>query len=142
MLTESLRKYPPAAIHVRFVSEAYECIEANMRLPKGMMIVIPVYAIHHDPEHYEQPEEFLPERFSPEETKKRPSCTFIPFGDGPRNCIASRFGMMQTKIGLAMLLKHFKFAACDRTPPMPMHFSPSKPILSPPDGLWLNIEAM
>lgn len=41
-----------------------------------------ILGIHHDPEFYPDPEEFIPERFSPEEVKKRPSCSFLPFGDG------------------------------------------------------------
>lgn len=70
------------------------------------MALIPVYAIHHDSEIYEKPEGFRPERFSAEEVKNRPSGSFLSFGDGPRGCIAMRFGMMEAQIGLMMLLKH------------------------------------
>lgn len=116
---ESLRKYPPGGNIARIVTKAYECAEASMVMREGLMVLIPVYAIHHDPEFYENPEELRPERFSAEEVKKRPSGSFLSFGEGPRGCIAKRFGMMEAQIGLMMLPKHYKFSACDRTPPMP-----------------------
>lgn len=140
--TESLRKYPPAGSIVRVVTKDYECAEARMVLREGMSILIPVYAIHHDPDIYPEPEEFRPDRFSPEEIRKRPSCSFLPFGDGPRNCIGQRFGMMEARIGLVMLLKNFKFGTCDRTPSMPLQFAEKKLILTPLDGIRLNVQSV
>lgn len=124
----------------RVVTKDYDCAEAKMVFRKGMSIVIPVYGIHHDPDIYAQPEEFRPERFSAEEVKKRPSCSYLPFGDGPRNCIGLRFGMMQARIALVLLLQHFQFTTCDRTLAFPMKISADKFILSPIDGVWLHIE--
>lgn len=44
-----------------------------------------------------------------EENKhSRPQYTHLPFGEGPRNCIGARFGLMQTKTALAMILDKFK----------------------------------
>lgn len=42
-----------------------------------MLLMIPVYAIHHDPDFYTDPECFIPERF---ETKDRDPNLFMPFG--------------------------------------------------------------
>ena len=46
--------------------------------------------IQHDPEYYPNPEKFDPERFSEANKSKRRPCTFLPFGDGPRNCIGMK----------------------------------------------------
>lgn len=103
--------------------------------------MIPAYAIHHDPEYYPDPEKFIPERFEPEQVKSRPNCTFLPFGDGPRNCIGLRFGMLQARVGLITLLKSFEFSASSKTT-IPLKISAKHLVLSPTDGLWLNVRAL
>jgi cytochrome P450 family 6 len=52
-----------------------------------MKVFIPVYAIQRDPDIYPDPDTFDPERFEEENIKQRSSSFYLPFGDGPRNCI-------------------------------------------------------
>lgn len=117
----------------------YKIPDSNMMIEKGISVVIPVYAIHHDPEYYPDPETYDPERFSPDETKKRHPMAWLAFGEGPRNCIAMRFGMMQTRIGIISLLRNFTFSTCAGTP-IPMVFGPSPIVLSSKDCIHLKIE--
>ena len=126
---------------VRRATKDYRIDEVNFTMPKGTLVLIPIYAIHHDPEYYPKPEEFNPDRFTPEEINNRPSSSWIPFGDGPRNCIAMRFGIMQAKVGLVTLLKHFAFSPSDRTE-VPLRFSVKDMILTPVGGMWLNVKSM
>lgn len=78
------------------------------------MVFIPAYAIHHDPEIYPNPSVFNPDRFTPEEQVKRSPYANLSFGQGPRNCIGLRFGILQAKVGLAMMLKNFRFEPCEK----------------------------
>ena len=77
----------------------------DLRVTAGTEIVIPVYSIHHDPDVWPEPEEFKPERFY--KNKDWNQMGWLPFGNGPRNCIGLRFAEMEYKKTLVRLLKHF-----------------------------------
>lgn len=140
-INESLRKYPPGANLIRSVTKDYHVPDSELVFRKGMNVMIPVYAIQHDPEYYPDPERFDPDRFSAEETARRRPFTFMPFGEGPRICIAARFGILETKIGLATLLMNFKFSRCSKSV-VPLVISPKHAILTPAGGLWLKVEKL
>lgn len=59
----------------------------DLVIPKGTTIMIPVYAIHHDPTYYPDPYKFDPERFTDNKINTKNNYTFMPFGEGPRMCI-------------------------------------------------------
>lgn len=86
-LTETLRKYPPATVLMRESTIAYKVPEDDILIAKGEKLIIPIYNIHMDSKYYPEPQKFDPGRFTQEEKDKRPSCTYIPFGEGPRLCL-------------------------------------------------------
>jgi cytochrome P450 family 6 len=136
-----MRKYPPVPNLIRVVTENYRVPNSKVVLNKGVTVLIPVYAIHHDPEIYESPNVYDPDRFTPENEANRHSCAFLPFGEGPRNCIGLRFGLMQARIGLAMLLNNFKFELSDKSSGT-LEFAKETPILTPIGGIWLKAEKL
>ena len=81
----------------------------DLEVPKGMIVAVPVYAIHHDPNIWPEPEKFNPYRFTPEEKAKHGPYDWMPFGAGPRNCIAMRFALLEVKVAAAYLLQKYKF---------------------------------
>ncbi|KAJ3644190.1 hypothetical protein Zmor_026860 [Zophobas morio] len=137
VVNETLRKYPPLPNLSRICTKNYTVPGTNLVIEKGTAVLIPVMGIHHDPEYYPNPEKFDPERFSDVNKKERHSCAFIPFGEGPRICIGLRFGMLQTKVGLSVLLKNYKFSLNSKTQ-LPLKFNPTTFILSPVGGMWLD----
>ncbi|XP_058449379.1 uncharacterized protein LOC131429329 [Malaya genurostris] len=140
-INESLRKYPPGANLIRSVTKDYLVPDTDTIFKKGMSVMIPVYAIHHDAEYYPDPERYDPERFSIDESAKRKPFTFMPFGEGPRICIAARFGLLETKIGLATLLLNFSFSRCSKSV-VPLVISPKHAVLTPAGGLWLKVDKL
>lgn len=89
-LSETLRKFPPGPFIIRKALNDYKIPNSEFVIEKDQQIMIPVSGFHYDSEYWEDPEEFNPDRFSVQESAKRPNLAFLPFGAGPRNCIGLR----------------------------------------------------
>jgi cytochrome P450 family 6 len=141
LISESLRKYPPASNLIRCVTNDYKVPDSDVVFPKDLLVMIPVYAIQHDPENFKDPEQYDPDRFAPENEANIRPYSFLPFGEGPRNCIGLRFGMMQARVGLVALLSRFRFTLSPKML-VPLKFSTKSMILCPEGGLWLIVEEL
>lgn len=80
VINESMRKYTPGNVLLRECTKEYRVPDTNHVIDKGINLMLPMHAIHNDPEFFPDPDKFDPERFSPEEVKKRNPFTFLPFG--------------------------------------------------------------
>lgn len=92
-----MRKYPPAPVFLRKCTKSY-AVSDSVTLPEGMSVLIPCYGLHKDPEYFPEPEVFDPDRFNEENRSKIWDYTYIPFGDGPRNCIGGYFEYLNENI--------------------------------------------
>jgi cytochrome P450 len=103
VVKESMRVLPPVPMHPRLVAEETEL--AGHRLVPGTELFLSIFHMHHDPDLFEQPERFLPDRWS----RIKPSpYEYNPFSAGPRMCIGASFATMEIKIVLATLLQQFR----------------------------------
>ena len=103
-------------------------------LPSGLMIGMPVFFTHRDPKNFPNPEKFDPENFLPERVAARHPYAYIPFSAGPRNCIGQKFAMLEVKMVLSTILRHFELHATGDVPtPLPQI------ILRPENGVQLRI---
>nr|AGJ51946.1 cytochrome P450 CYP6BK18 [Dastarcus helophoroides] len=139
VIDETLRKYPPLAFITRQCVKDYKIPGEDTILETGTRVFIPILGIHYDKEHYREPEKFDPERFSEENSQKRHQYAHIPFGEGPRMCIGMRFGIMQSKVGLTVLLKNYRFTLNTKTQ-LPLELNNKSFILAAKGDIWLNIE--
>ena len=115
VISETLRLYHPV---LRLEREAMEDVvlgDTGITIKKGVMAEIPIHAIHHDPENYENPYVFSPDRFMPENRDKIKPYTYLPFGAGPRNCIGMRFALLEAKLALAKITQKFRFSRSPKT---------------------------
>ncbi|XP_059618985.1 probable cytochrome P450 28a5 isoform X1 [Phlebotomus argentipes] len=144
---ESLRLYPPASFLAKTVTEQTELklSEGEYRtIEKGMEIFVPLYSIHRDPEYYYQPEDFIPERFDPENggvKAFRDKGVLIPFGDGPRICLGQRFAMAQVKAAIVSLVNEFELSVNPKTK-TPLIFDPKQFLIYPYGGIWLDFKEL
>ncbi|XP_013184491.1 cytochrome P450 6B7 [Amyelois transitella] len=104
---EAMRMFPSLGIVTRECTRPCTIPELGISIDPGVKIVIPIQAIQNDEKYFDNPTEFRPERFTPEEVKNRQPFTYMPFGDGPRMCIGARLGQMQSLAGLAAVLQRF-----------------------------------
>ena len=52
-----------------------------------MRVDMPMYACHHDPKYFPNPEKFLPERFLKSNVENIPQYAFRPFGGKKEFCL-------------------------------------------------------
>ncbi|XP_046467884.2 cytochrome P450 4C1-like isoform X1 [Neodiprion pinetum] len=105
VIKETMRVFPIAATVSRAVTEDFDVGEYT--LPKGSIVGIDIIKMHRSEEFWPDPFVFDPDRFLPQEIAKRHSCVYLPFSAGPRNCIGSRFAMMEMKTVLATILRRY-----------------------------------
>ena len=138
VIMEAQRLYPAAAQVNRECCKDYDL--NGIHIPAGMEIVIPLYALHHDPNAWQDPEKFDPERFRGPAKDARHAFQFLPFGAGPRNCIGMRFALMEIKIALIRILTKYKFVQSPETQvPLIIH---SGATLSAKDGVRIRVESI
>lgn len=141
--TESLRKWPNFPFVDRECTKPYVIRpstpeEKPIQIEKGTIIWIPVYGFHCDPKYYPDPQKFIPERFSDENKHDIKPGTYLPFGVGPRNCIGSRFALLECKILFYNLLLNFELVPIKRTQ-IPLKLSKQSFNLRPDkNGIWLG----
>ncbi len=134
VIEESMRLYPPAWIIGRKTIQPDKM--GNYKMPAGHNVLISPYALHRDKRFWPQPEKFIPERFLPEEIKKRPRNAYLPFGAGPRMCIGNNFAIMEMQLVIALLLQKFRFTPVNDQPVIPEPLITLRPL----GGIWLKLE--
>lgn len=107
VINESMRLYPPAWITDRENVADDTLLDYNIR--KGTLIGISFYELHRNPKYWENPNDFIPERFLGEQ-KKQSMQYFYPFGAGPRMCIGMGFALYEMSLALAYLIKKYRIS--------------------------------
>jgi cholesterol 24(S)-hydroxylase len=107
VLEEALRKHPVALAPIRLLAK--DITVGGYHIPKENGIYSMQLLFAMNPEIWENPEVFDPERFSDAKNIPNLSMTHFPFSIGPRNCIGQTFTKFESKVILAKLLQKFQF---------------------------------
>ncbi|KAG7302559.1 hypothetical protein JYU34_012484 [Plutella xylostella] len=145
VVNETLRKWTPGVAMNRVCVKPYVLPppregEKPVKVKPGDNIYSVVSALHWDEQYYPEPEKFKPERFSDENKHKIQPFTFIPFGVGPRNCIASRFAILELKVLLYHLVLHFEVQKCEKTSD-PIRLGPRDFNVQAVGGTWVKFKS-
>jgi cytochrome P450 len=106
VIKETLRLYPP--IHLGSRIAATDLTFQDYSFPTGTRILYSIYLSHRHEGYWPNPARFDPDRFAPEEVRRRPAYLYLPFGGGQRNCIGMAFAQVEAKVILARLLQKYE----------------------------------
>lgn len=133
VIKESLRLYPPSYALAR------DCVQADeikgIKINRGDSIFISLFALHRHPKFWERPNEFIPERFAPENEAKIHQNTYHPYGLGKHHCIGRYFASPMLVLTIAAFCRRFDFELLDKREKMPLSLS----TLKPEGGMWVRV---
>ncbi len=133
-LKESMRLVPPIpALMTRRALRTFTV--GGWTIPKGTLVYLTPWVLHHDPRWWPEPEAFRPDRFLPD-APPPPRGAYIPFGTGPRVCIGQHFAMLEMTLVAALLLQRWEMELPADAPPAEPVFNVT---LRPKDGVKLNL---
>jgi cytochrome P450 len=106
VIQESMRLYPPVSLIGR---EAVEDVEiGDYLVPKGCVVMLSQWVMHHNPKYFDEPESFQPDRWLGDLEQQLPRGVYFPFGDGPRVCIGKGFALMEAVLILATVAQSYE----------------------------------
>nr|XP_014280689.2 cytochrome P450 4C1-like [Halyomorpha halys] len=108
VIKETLRLYPSIPFFTRLITDDLR-IDENTTIKAGQTVLVFAYSVHRSKKHWDNPNEFIPERFTP--GIERHPFSFIPFSAGPRNCIGQKFAMRNLKTVLSIVVRNCRLEA-------------------------------
>ncbi len=137
VMKESLRMYPPLPTKPRRVVKDVE--HFGIKFKKGQFISISPAHTHYMEEYWTKPDNFDPERWSPERAEyKRHPYQWIPFGGGAHMCVGQHFADLQVKAIMHQILLRFSWSV-DEGYQIPYQLMP---IAKPKDGLPVKLKLL
>ncbi|XP_055370373.1 steroid 17-alpha-hydroxylase/17,20 lyase isoform X2 [Betta splendens] len=83
---------------------------------RGTRVLVNMWSIHHDPQHWDKPDLFNPDRFLDDRGQKVTPTCFLPFGAGPRVCVGESLARLELFLFLSSLLQRMSFRLPDGAP--------------------------
>jgi cytochrome P450 len=105
VVQETMRIYPPIWTLMRQASE--DDTIGGKEVKAGDRIALFAYGAHHNPKYWDDPEAFIPERWT-DKTKKQVKYSYLPFGAGKRSCIGGAMSQVENTLALSVLLRRFQ----------------------------------
>ncbi|KAK9737688.1 Cytochrome P450 [Popillia japonica] len=144
VLSESLRIHSPAFALVKLCTEDYclpPCSKSGLevKVERGTPVIIPVHGLHLDAKYFPDPEKFIPERFSDDNKAHIIKGSYLPFGEGGRICIGMKFAILQIKVAIIAIVRHFDIRVNEKTKE-PLVIDPNHFLIFAKDGIWLDYQ--
>ena len=120
-------------------SKDYNVPGTDATIPKGTKVTLSTYGIAMDERYFPNPTAFNPEHYNSTNKEKRSSATDVVFSIGPRQCIGTRFAMLQLKMGIANMVSKFLILPTSRLPDK-YEADPKAGSFKVKGGIWVKFE--
>ncbi|XP_067436582.1 cytochrome P450 17A2 isoform X1 [Thunnus thynnus] len=116
VINEGMRIRPVSPVLIPHTAMTDSSIGGHS-VSRGTRVLVNMWSIHHDPQHWDKPDLFSPDRFLDDQGQRvTPSC-FLPFGAGPRVCIGESLARLELFLFLSSLLQRMSFRLPDGASP-------------------------
>lgn len=107
VVAEALRLFPPVDVVGR--EAVAPCEVGGYPVRPGVTVLMSPWVVQRDPRFFEEPEQFLPQRWLDGLAHRLPRYAYFPFGGGPRLCIGKDFALQESVLVLAAVARTFRF---------------------------------
>ena len=114
VIAEALRLYPPVYTLPRKAATT-DTLD-HVHIHQGDNVLLAIHALHRMSDYWDDPDEFRPERFAPENLTKAQRDAYMPFGAGQRKCIGVNFATVEMVVVTCMLARQFRFRVSPEHP--------------------------
>ena len=135
VLDETMRLYPPLPIMMMRKAMAPDTL-CGRRVPRGAIVAIIPWVVHRHRRLWQNPDQFDPDRFTPEAAAARSRYAYLPFAVGPHVCVGASMAMLQLIVVTAILARRFRLRLVPGRPVEPTAWTN----IRPQGGLWMTVE--
>jgi len=130
LVDETLRLYPP--VHMTTKAVVRDLDLGDVTVPAGWEVLVPELVIYRDPQYFERPDEFLPERWAEGSPIRAERRAYFPFLTGPKFCVGSHFALLEATEAIARFRARYRHRMLDDSTPwgreFALSFAPDRPM--------------
>uniref|UniRef100_A0A3Q4G9E4 Cytochrome P450, family 17, subfamily A, polypeptide 2 n=1 Tax=Neolamprologus brichardi TaxID=32507 RepID=A0A3Q4G9E4_NEOBR len=115
VINEGMRIRPVSPVLIPHTAMTNSSIGGHI-VSKGTRVLVNMWSIHHDPDHWDTPDLFKPERFLDQHGQQVTPSSFLPFGAGPRVCVGKSLAILEVFLFLSSLLQRMSFRVPNGAP--------------------------
>lgn len=130
-VSEVLRLYPPIWVFPRDAID--DDVLAGYSIERGTSLLLSPLVVHRDPDIWDNPLSFSPDRFLTETIEKG---AYFPFGFGMRQCVGKAMALMEMKVIIAAIIQHFDIQIL---PSSILSYGDALISLRPSSKIWLKV---
>jgi cytochrome P450 len=106
-LKETLRLYSVVPVVNRVAEEDDDL--GGVRVPAGTTVIMSLQGVHHRADVWPDPLTYKPDRFLEKDFDENEGFKFLPFIQGPRNCLGQYLAMLEARVVLGTLVGKYEF---------------------------------